>query len=279
MFHSTAMVPDYDGARDALARLVGLRVLEYSDQPHPAVGRRGGMTWIGDNSLELGQPTVAGGGAARFVERTGGGLHSVAVQVRDLAATKAALVDLGIPVAAEPDPAFFFSDPRATGGVFFEWGCLEMEEDPRFGAPVPDFTCEPLLDVTHQAWVGAVVEDPIGLSRRLAPALTTEVAFQHPGGPPDRPAAGVPVGADCLLALYPMPGPDDEALWGHPYPKARTHLLALRVEDLKGAAWALAGAGVGVIRSGDHELVVDPRATGGVALAVVDRLLPGDPRR
>jgi catechol 2,3-dioxygenase-like lactoylglutathione lyase family enzyme len=145
MFHSTAMVPDYDRACDALAHLAGLRVLEYSEQSHPAVGRRGGMTWLGDNSIEIGQPIVPGGGAAKFVDRTGGGMHSVAVQVRDLPATIAHLQGLGVPIAAQPAPDFCFSDPRATGGVFFEWACLEMEEDPRFGAPVPAFTREPLL--------------------------------------------------------------------------------------------------------------------------------------
>ena len=87
MFHSTAMVADYDLACERLTLLAGLRVLEYSENPQPEIGRRGGMVWIGDNSIELGQPIVEGGGAARFVTRSGGGMHSVAVQVDDLEAT------------------------------------------------------------------------------------------------------------------------------------------------------------------------------------------------
>jgi hypothetical protein len=278
MFHSTAIVPDYDVTCDSLAALAGLRVLEYSESTVPEVGRRGGMTWIGDNSIEVGQPIIAGAGAAKFVERTGGGIHSVAVQVRDVEATMAYLVSIGIPIAARPDPGFCFSDPRATGGVFFEWSQLEVHEDPKFGAPEPPFTTEPMLAVTQQAWVGAIVDDPVTLAPLLAKALGSSVTLDNAEAGPDAPAAAVPVGRDCMLALYKMPGDRSADLWGRTYGRPRTHLLALRVEDLDEARTALDAAGVTVIRTGPHELVLDPAATGEAAVAVVDRLLPGDPR-
>src|SRR5688572_29376439 len=85
-FHSTAMVPDYDAAVASLGQLADLRVLEYSEAAE-LIGRRGGMTWIGDNSIELGQPIVEGHAAERFVTRFGGGMHSYAFEVTDLGAT------------------------------------------------------------------------------------------------------------------------------------------------------------------------------------------------
>jgi hypothetical protein len=279
MFHSTAIVPDYDVTCGALANLAGLRVLEYSESEVPEVGRRGGMTWVGDNSIEIGQPIIAGAGAAKFVDRTGGGLHSVAVQVRDLPATMDHLQSIGIPIAARPDDGFCFSDPRATGGVFFEWSSLEVHEDPRFGAALPPYTTEPLLAVTHQAWVGAVVDDPIRLAGLLAQALGSTVTVEKPGAAPDEPAAAIPVGRDCMLALYAMPGEASRTLWGRSYTRGRTHLLALKVDDLEAARQALAGAGVTLVRQNEHELVVDPAVTGEAAIALVDQLLPGDPRR
>jgi len=73
LFHGTAMVNDYDATLDWLATYCGCRVLEYSEQLNPGIARRGGMTWMGDNSLELGQPIIPGAASARFVERFGPG--------------------------------------------------------------------------------------------------------------------------------------------------------------------------------------------------------------
>src|SRR5580658_2538153 len=83
-FHTTAMVSDYGWTRDALARLVGSRCLEENELTDPAIGRRGGMTWIGDNSIEIGEPIVAGGAVDRFVKRFGSHMSSIAVQVADI---------------------------------------------------------------------------------------------------------------------------------------------------------------------------------------------------
>lgn len=276
MFHSTAMVPDYDDAVAKLAELGGLRVLEYSDNPQPEIGRRGGMTWLGDNSIEIGQPTFEGGGADRFVRRTGGGLHSVAVQVADIEAALAHAAAVGIAVAARPMPEMFFTDPRRTDGVFIEWGAFEVHVDPRFGAALPQIEEPPLLDVGHQAFVGAVVTDPVLTAARLAALLGTPVTFEQPDADPGEPHAGVSLG-DCTLALYPLPG--DDSLWGTAYAAPRCHLLALSVADLPAAEAALASSAFGIVRSGPTMVVLDPATTGGVQIAIVDRLLPGDPRR
>ncbi len=90
LFHSTAMVADYDLAVRNLATLVGLTVLEYSESTEPGIGRRGGVAWAGDNAIEIGEP-IGDGAAAQFVERFGGGMHSIALQVENLEATMAHL--------------------------------------------------------------------------------------------------------------------------------------------------------------------------------------------
>ena len=84
MFHATAMGPSYDAIFDPLARLFGCRVLHDNEVSTPGVERRGGMTWIADNSIEIGQPLGESSPVRRFLERFGGGMHSVAVQVADL---------------------------------------------------------------------------------------------------------------------------------------------------------------------------------------------------
>jgi len=276
MFHSTAMVADYDLAVERLAALGGLRVLEYSDNPQPEIGRRGGMTWIGDNSIEIGQPTYPGGGADRFVRRTGGGLHSIALQVADIDAALAHVAAVGIPVAARPMPEMFFTDPRATDGVFVEWGAFEVHVDPRFGAALPPLDAPPLLDVREQAFVGAVVTDPAATAARLATLFGTPQTFDDPGAAPGEPQAGVSLG-DCTLLLYPLT--DDPELWGGAYTSPRCHLLGLSVPDLAAARTAIAASDFRVLRDSGSLLVLDPSTTGGVQIAVVDALPTGDPRR
>jgi catechol 2,3-dioxygenase-like lactoylglutathione lyase family enzyme len=277
LFHSTAMVADYDLAVRNLGTLVGLTVLEYSESTEPGIGRRGGVAWVGDNAIEIGQPIVEGG-AERFVSRFGGGMHSVALQVADIDATVAHLVAHGVRIAARPRPEMCFTDPRDTGGVFLQWSTFELEVDPRFGGQVPPPASPVLVPATHHAFVGALVDDPGAWADRFAALLGTAVTFAQTGAAPGRPVAGVSLG-DCTLALYRLSeAGEDSSLWGRKYARACTHLLALRVEDLAAASDVMAGAGITVVRVEADLVVLDPAATGGVQVALTNSLLAGDPR-
>jgi Glyoxalase/Bleomycin resistance protein/Dioxygenase superfamily len=278
LFHSTAMVADYDLAVRNLGVLVGLSVLEYGESDEPGIGRRGGMAWAGDNAIEIGQP-IGDGAAAQFVSRFGGGLHSIALQVEDLEATMAHLQQEQVHIAARPRPEMCFSDPRDTGGVFFQWSTFELAADPRFGGgrPDPSPPGRVLAPATQHAFVGALVDDPLAWAGRFASLLGTTVTFEHGDAPTGHPVAGVSLG-DCTLALFPLPGDDGRALWGHTYERPRTHLLALRVDDLEAATDGLHRAGITIVRWEGDLVVVDPAATGGVQIALTGSLLPGDPR-
>ncbi|HEY6474299.1 MAG TPA: VOC family protein [Acidimicrobiales bacterium] len=276
LFHSTAMVADYDLAVRNLGALVGLTVLEYSESTEPGIGRRGGMAWVGDNAIEIGQP-IGEGGAARFVERFGGGIHSIALQVEDLEATMAHLEQQEIHIAARPRPEMCFTDPRDTGGVFLQWSTFELPVDPRFGGMVPSAATPALAPATQHAFVGALVDDPRAWSEQFAEILGTAVTFEDVGASPGQPVAGVSL-VDCTLALFRLDEAADPVLWGRAYERACTHLVALRVGDLSTAAAATAGAGVAALRREGDLVVLDPAATGGVQVALTGSLLPGDPR-
>ena len=276
MFHSTAMVMDYDLACSSLGRLCGLATLEYSELLHPNLARRGGMTWIGDNSLEVDEPIVKGSPAERFVTKTGGGMHSVALQVTDIDATISHLERLGIEVT-RPADNFCFSDPRQTGRVLFEWCDAAGPHDPRFGFPMPERTGDALVDVRRQAFVGAVVDNPSRVAAQIARVVGTEVLFEDPGADTAHPVAGISLG-DNILALYRLPQQQSIALWGVDLSQPRTHVLGLEVSSLEDAAAALAEGGFRVLWADGGSIVVDPVSTGGIGIVLVDRLLPGDPR-
>jgi len=277
-FHTTAMVADYERTRDALAWLAGSRVLEDHVVADPAIGRRGGMTWIGDNSIELGEPAVPGGAVDRFVQRFGSHMSSIAVQVEDADATVGHLEALGVRVASRIDDVIVFTDPRDTAGVVVEWYGGQAPNDPRFGTPIPPYPVAPLLDVQRMAFGGAVVDDPGAAATRLADVLATEVTFRDDAAAAGEPAAGVSLG-DMTLSLYPVPDEaSGERLWGHVYRRAQTSNLGVQVPDLQVARAALVDAGVRLVRADERSVVVHPDETGGIVLVVVDALLPGDPR-
>jgi hypothetical protein len=275
-FHSTCMISDYDATIEALARLAGLRVLEYGEADN--IGRRGGMTWIGDNSMEVAQPIVKGHAAERFLLRAGPGMHSYALQVADLDSTIAHLAYGGVTVGVRPERGFCFTDPRTTGGLLFEWSQLTVEEDPREGAALPPLSVEPLLDIRSHAFVGAVVPDPIEWAEKYGPLFGMVEAFRHPAAPAGDAVVGV-AAPDCILALYRLPEGNGVELWGRDPRRARCHLLGLEVPDLEEAASVLAREGIPLVRRAGSYLVVDPSSTGEVPLVLVEELLEGDPRR
>lgn len=277
MFHATAMGPEYDEILDPLARLFGCRVLHRQQLEEP-VGRDGGMTWIGDNSIEIGAPFGEGSSVAAFVERLGGGMHSVAVQVEDVPATLTRLAPLGVEVAARIAPDLVFTRPGGTAGLVFEWSSHVQPDDPRFGAPVPPFVVEPVVNVERMAFVGALVREPAADAERLAEVLDAELVTYDHGDAVDVPHRALDLG-DCMLALYPIP-PDEatsRAVWGGAYGRPRCLALGLSVADQRVAERALAAAGIGVHhRTTDERAVLVDRLPFPVVLS--DRLLGGDPR-
>jgi catechol 2,3-dioxygenase-like lactoylglutathione lyase family enzyme len=277
MFHATAMGSDYDEILGPLARLFGCRVLHRQQLEEP-VGRDGGMTWIGDNSIEIGAPYGEGSSVSTFVERLGGGMHSVAVQVPDVATTLARLERLGVEVASRISDEIVFTRSAGTAGLVLEWASHMQDDDPRWGAPVPPFVAEPVVSVERMAFVGAIVRDPVSDGERLAQVLDTAlVAYEH-GDAPDAAHCALDLG-DCMLALYPIP-PDEatsRAVWGGVYERPRCLALGLTVADQAVAERALDASGVPVHhRAGDGSAVL----VAGLPFPVMlnDQLLAGDPR-
>lgn len=270
------MVRDYEQARDPLIDLFGLRVLEDTWIDIPAIGRRGGLTWLGDNSLELGQPILPGQGVDVYVSRFGPGIHAVAMQVMDMKATIAHLRASDSTVI-EVAPTLSFTHPKDTGGVFIEWFTTELDFDPRFGGEIPP-AVDAAIEVSRMAWIGAIVDDPVGAAKAIARLMDTRVTFERPDAGPGAPHAGVDL-VDCTLALFRRNKPDvNEQQWGLPHGQPRAHCLALSVDSLELAAAELDRRNVAVVRTDDVGLVISPAATGMVPIVLTDRLLPGDRR-
>jgi hypothetical protein len=282
-FHGTACVRSYAEALAGLGRLAGCRALEYTDNHHPLVARKGGVTWIGDNGLELMEPNHPDGGPGKFLARYGPGVYALALQVEDVRAAARWLASRGAGIVGDADRGFIFTRPQDSCSVYLEWADTPWSFDPRFGAPLPPPPAPPLIDVPRIAYWGALVADPKQALARLQELWPAPVLADRTGsaGPPTEPAAVLSV-CDGALALYPLPREPEQtrALWGLEVHRPRLHLIGLRVRDLRTAAAALQREGVRLLRGdvASGELITDPADTWGIPLAWTDRDLPGDPR-
>lgn len=81
---------------------------------------------VGESNIELVQSTDPESGLARFVEKTGGGIHHVCLRVPDLRAALAGLKEKGVRlVDGEPRKGAHghmvaFLHPKSSGGVLLE---------------------------------------------------------------------------------------------------------------------------------------------------------------
>ena len=264
LWHATAMGPDYDELLGPLQRCFGAVVMHDHVSEDPAVGRRGGMIWIGDNSIEIGAPVGEHSPVRGFVEKLGGGMHSIAVHVADAGATRERLAGHGVEPIADVSEDIFFTRPAATAGLLLEWSATHTDDDPRWGFPLAERVVPPLAPATQYAFVTAAVADPPAVAERLAALFGTDVLRLTPGAGPGEIAAIVSL-VDCLLVLQPTTG------------RTRFHGHGLVVDDLDASVTALAEAGIGAVGELEDMVLLDPSALP-VPTYLGARLLPEDPR-
>lgn len=81
---------------------------------------------LGEGSVELVQSTDPQSGLAKFVEKTGGGIHHLCIRVKDIRAALAELKGKGVKLIDEEPRAgahghlVAFIHPKSTGGVLLE---------------------------------------------------------------------------------------------------------------------------------------------------------------
>jgi methylmalonyl-CoA/ethylmalonyl-CoA epimerase len=277
MFHATAMGPSYDAIVEPLRTLLGCRVLHDEAMDTPGIERRGGMTWIADNSIEIGEPYGETSPIHVFIERFGGGMHSVAVQVDDLDAALEHAVSLGAEVADRPLDGIAFTRPSTTGGLLFEWNHNPQDDDPRWGATLAPESPS-ILQPKHFSYVAAVVENPSATAQRLSDVFNTGAHVLAETGADDEPAASVAIG-DCSIALFPMPTPERAAtIWATLCSRPRFVGMAVTVPEVDAARASLAEAGYELSHVlADGSLVVHGQALP-FPIVVTNELLTGDPR-
>ncbi|HEY6531214.1 MAG TPA: hypothetical protein VIY72_02845 [Acidimicrobiales bacterium] len=276
LWHSTAMLPTYDELLDPLQRLFGAVVMHDHSMPRPEVGRRGGMIWIGDNSMEIGAPLGDVSPVRKFVEKLGG-MHSMALRTSDIEATREWVLGHDTEQGVTIGDDVFFTHASGTAGLVLEWSAMQTDDDPRFGFAPPYPKPEaPVAPAVRYGFLTAAVVDPVAAAERLAELMDTEVLRSVSGAGPDRIGAMVSL-RDCVLLLHSLPGAEGEWPWSQPPAKPRFHGHGLEVDDLPAALRALDAVGIGPVAELEHAVLLDPTKTP-VPTFLCDRLFDEDPR-
>ena len=121
--HVGMAVTDTDEVVALMSKLFGFQIAESREEP--AAGFKSTLISSAGVTLELIQPVGSQGMIQKFIEKRGGGLHHISIQVDDLDAEMKRLRTLGVQFASEEaaqvgDCRVIFIHPRSASGLLVE---------------------------------------------------------------------------------------------------------------------------------------------------------------
>jgi methylmalonyl-CoA/ethylmalonyl-CoA epimerase len=121
--HVALAVQDAGEVTALLSKLFGFKVAETREEPK--AGFASTLISSADVALELLQPVGPQGMIQKFIEKRGGGLHHISIQVDDLDEEMKRLKALGVQFASDEaaqvdDSKVIFVHPRSTSGLLIE---------------------------------------------------------------------------------------------------------------------------------------------------------------
>jgi catechol 2,3-dioxygenase-like lactoylglutathione lyase family enzyme len=217
------------------------------------------MFRLGGYSVILLSKGVRGGPVARFMERYGAGVHSLAWEIGDMWAAQNLLMERGIRLGAVNIPGrHFFMHPKDTHGVLMEWTDDSFGGNQRRGDEGGG-----TVDIEGLAWVTAVVADAASTAAFLTDLAGARPVSGNARGPTDRERTiDLDIGDMTLRLVTPLSSESPYAGDG----TSRLCSFALRVADLDSALSSLASVGVPTVRREGGLAATDPSATFGLPI-------------
>lgn len=122
--HIAILVEDIEKALPFWQDALGLELTELEEVE--AEKARVAFFPIGESKIELVQPTDPETGLGRYLQKHGGGMHHICLEVSDIKASLARLKENGVelinetPRQRESGTLYAFIHPKSTGGVLVE---------------------------------------------------------------------------------------------------------------------------------------------------------------
>jgi methylmalonyl-CoA/ethylmalonyl-CoA epimerase len=218
------------------------------------------MFRVGGYAVILLSKGTPGGPVARFMERYGPGVHSLAWEVEDMWSAQNLLMERGIGIGAVNIPGrHFFMHPRDTHGVLMEWtddsfGGNERRADEGGGS----------VDIQGLAWVTAVVADAESTATFLTDLADARPVSGNPRGPEQRERTiDLDIGDVTVRLVTPL---SPESPYAGEGDSSRLCSFALRVANLDAALTDLEAAGVPTVRNDRGIAATDPSTTFGLPI-------------
>lgn len=214
--------------------------------------RVGGYPFILMSGADPDSPT------AKFVQRFGPGVHSLAWEVPDMWVAQNLLIRHGVRIAsASISGRHFFMHPKDTHGLLMEW------TDDSFGANIRRTEGGGVVDVESLAWVSAVVPDAAATAAFLA-QLCASSPTPADLSTPEESVLEVQIGDIPVRLITPRSGES----WFAPYAERgpRFCSFGVRVADLDTALTALSADGIGTVGRAGNVARTDTAATGGIPI-------------
>ncbi len=261
-------VDDAASAHEWFNAVLGAGALN-SDQ-HPDDIRSGGEADLEGTDVRMfrlgGYPVILlskgapGGPVARFLERYGPGVHSLAWEIEDMWAVQNLLVERGIRIGAVNIPGrHFFMHPRDTHGVLMEW-----TDDTFGGNKRHQDEGGAIIDVAGLAWVTTAVADAESTATFLTELASATPVGGNARGPEDRELTiDLRIGDMTLRLVTPL---SPESPYAREDGSFRLCSYALRVDDLDAALTGLEAVGVPTVRQEHGLAATDPSATFGLPI-------------
>lgn len=122
--HIAIVVEEIEKALPFWQQALGLELAEVEEVE--VMKARVAFLPVGESRIELVQPTDADTGLGRYLEKSGGGLHHICLEVPDILASLDQLRQHGvelideIPRVRDNGTQYAFIHPKSTGGVLLE---------------------------------------------------------------------------------------------------------------------------------------------------------------
>ena len=122
--HIAILVEDIEDALPFWRDALGLELTRIDEVE--AESARVAFLPAGESKIELVQPTYPDTGLGRFLQKRGGGMHHICLEVPDIEAAMARLEEYGVelinesPRQRDTGTLYAFIHPKSTGGVLVE---------------------------------------------------------------------------------------------------------------------------------------------------------------
>jgi len=266
--HVACVVPRLDEGYAFWCDIVGLPVKAEKELPEQGV--KAALLSMGNTEIELLEPIREDTGVARYLQKTGGGMHHICFETGDVQADLEALKAREVQLIDQQTRQglageIFFVHPKATSSVLVEYAQPEHASEPGRQEPDALFLDMPLVcSTTRDLWQAASqFEKNFGLqveSYASSAALDNRHVMIPTG----------PEGSVYIEAMTPLTATGKNA----DYIEKRGEglfLMAARVRDLHGAVAQLRDAGVRVTDVDESGSVafVHPKSTNGVFIELL----------